>query len=59
LFWRPLTARTKNHFLCDLCVFAVRKRIVSIFLKKTTKKEFLEIVGLVNQGMKKEERRKD
>jgi hypothetical protein len=25
LLWRPLTARAKNHPLCDLCVFAVSK----------------------------------
>jgi hypothetical protein len=25
LLWRPLTARAKNHFLCDLCAFAVSK----------------------------------
>jgi hypothetical protein len=25
LLWRPLTARARNHLLCDLCVFAVRK----------------------------------
>jgi hypothetical protein len=25
LLWRPLTARARNHLLCDLCVLAVSK----------------------------------
>jgi hypothetical protein len=36
LLWRPLTARAKNHLLCGLCVFAVNKEFVSVFLKNTT-----------------------
>ena len=35
LLWRPLTARARNHPLCDLCVFAVSEGFITVFRKKT------------------------